>query len=61
MICDMKNPHKKMLNFKGTLEYSEFTWSYVGEYVFIGGLIDDHNEGFPVTLHGSVGHLYLYG
>ena len=61
MICDMKNPHKKRLNFKGTLEYSEFTWSYVGGYVFIGGLIDDHNEGLPVTLHGSVGHLYLYG
>ena len=50
----MENPHKRMLNFKGTLEYSEFTWVHVDRYVFVGGLIEDHNEGLVVALHRSV-------
>ena len=54
MICDMENPHKRRLNFKGILEYSEFTLAHVGRYVFVGGLIGDHNEGLVVALRGSV-------
>ena len=45
---------KAQVNFKGTLEYTEFTWAHVDGYVFVGGLIDDHNEGFVGVLHGSV-------
>ena len=52
----MKNPHKRRLNFKGTLEYSEFTWAHVDKYVFVGELIDDHNEGLAVAFRGTVGH-----
>ena len=50
----MENPHKRMLNFKGTLEYSEFTWAHVDRYVFVGGLIEDYNDGLLVTFRESV-------
>ena len=50
----MKNQHKRRLNFKGTLEYLEFTWAHIDEFVFVGGLIGDHNEGLTIALCGSV-------
>ena len=47
---------KTQFNFKGILEYSEFTWAHVNEYVFVRGLIGDHNEALTVALHKSVWH-----
>ena len=54
MICEMENPHKRRLNFEGTLKYSEFTRAHVDKYVFVGGLIGDHNEGLAVALRENV-------
>ena len=54
MICDMENPHKRILNFKSTLEYSEFTWAHVNIFVFVGGLIEDHNKRLAIGLRKSV-------
>ena len=47
MICEMENPYKRRLKLilTVTLEHSESTWAHVDGYVFLGGLIDDHNEG----------------
>ena len=56
MLYKMKNQHKRRLNFKGTLEYLEFTWAHVDEFVFVGGLVVDRNEGQVVALRGSVRH-----
>ena len=54
MLCEIENPHKRRLNFKGIFEYLEFTWAQVEGYVFVGGLIGDHNEGLTVTLRRSI-------
>ena len=45
MWYEKPTQHKAQFNFKGNLEYSEFTWAHVDEYIFVGELIDDHNEG----------------
>ena len=47
---------KAQFNFKGILEYSEFTMTHVDEYVFVGGFIGDRNKGLVVALHGSLWH-----
>ena len=46
-MCEMKNPYKRRLKLilMITLEHLESTWAHVNEYVFMGGLIDNHNEG----------------
>ena len=54
MLYEMENANKRRLNFKGTFKYSEFTWAYLDRYVFVGGLIEDHNEGLTIALRGSV-------
>ena len=58
MICEIENSYKRRLKliFTTTLECSESTWAHVDIYEFVGGLIDDHNEGLVVFFHRNVRH-----
>ena len=56
IICEMENPYKRMLKLILTvaLEHSEFPWVHVDGYVFVEGLIDDHNDRLAIALRRSV-------
>ena len=58
LICEIKTSYKRRLKLilTITLEYSESILAHVDGYVFVGGVINDHNEEYAVALHGSAWH-----